>query len=315
MDIRSRVASRLSVGPGGVVLGLALTLFVLPGQAQQGLRPGAAPRQPTPTPQVVTSPGSASDSRAPATSTPVMSGFQFGMLTLHVKEQPLRSILQEISRMTGVSISVAEGLADTRLSFSLEQFRLDEALRQILNGYDTFFLYGVDDVQVGASTLKAVWVYPANQGKALRPGSPIPTSAWTASTLEFQQMMSDPDPKVRARAIDAVIRRTGRESAEAVESILKNADEKDNVRITALNRALTSGVQIPQEVLINLALHDDSVNIRYLALQALPVDPRLRWVADRALQDESSYVNKEAQAILDELDSSAAPAVGPNQRP
>ena len=92
-------------------------------------------------------------------------------------------------------------------------------------------------------------------------------------------------------------------------------DEKDNVRITALNRALSSGVEIPQEVLINLALHDDSVNIRYLALQALPVDPRLRWVAERALQDESSYITKEADAILNELDSSTAPADRANQRP
>jgi hypothetical protein len=243
-----------------------------------------------------------------------MSAFQFGMLTLHAQDQPLRSILQQISGMTGVSISVAEGLADKRLSVSLEQFRLDEALRQILNGYDTFFLYGVDDVQLGASTLKAVWVYPANQGKALRPGPPTATSVWTASTLEFQQMMSDPDPKVRARAVDTVIRRSGRESAEAVESILKNADEKDIVRITALNRALNSGVPIPQEVLINLALYDDSVNIRYLALQALPVDPRLRWVAERALQDESSYVSKEADTILDELDSSVAPDDRANRR-
>jgi hypothetical protein len=315
MDIRSRVASRISVGPGCVVVGLVLTLLVLPGQAQQGSRPGSAPLQPTPKPQGISSPGSASASRAAATPMPVMSGFQFGMLTLHAQDQPLRSILEQISRMSGVPISVAEGLADRRLSFSLEQFRLDEALRQILSGYDIFFLYGVDDVQVGASTLKAVWVYPANQGKAFRPGPPSATSVWTASTLEFQQMMSDPDPKVRARAIDTVIRRTGRESAEAVESILKNGDEKDNVRITALNRALSSGVEIPQEVLINLALHDDSVNIRYLALQALPVDPRLRWVAERALQDESSYITKEADAILNELDSSTAPADRANQRP
>ena len=231
------------------------------------------------------------------------SSFKQGMLTLHAQNRPLRSVLRQITQLTQVAINGAEELPDKQISVDLEQFRLDEALRQVLSGYDVFFLYGADANELGTSSVKAVWVYPAGRAKGL---APMAANAWVANTQEMERTLLDPDPNARARAIDSIIRRTGRESAEVVQAVLKDDDE--GVRITALNRALSSGVEIPQEVLIDLALHDPSANIRFLALQALPVDPRMRWVAERAMQDESLYVSRAAQGIVGELDAAAAPA-------
>ena len=84
-------------------------------------------------------------------------------------------------------------------------------------------------------------------------------------------------------------------------------DKNEKVRIKALHRALYSGVGIPLELLIDLALNDDSMNIRFLALQALPVDPKLRWVAERALHDSNPQVNQKAEEILEELNAANAP--------
>jgi hypothetical protein len=224
------------------------------------------------------------------------------MLTFHAQNRPLRSVLRQITQLTRVSINGAEDLPDKLISVDLEQFRLDEALRQILGGYDVFFLYGADESALGTPSVKAVWVYPAGRAQGL---APMAANAWAAKTQEMERMLLDPDPNARARAIDAIIRRTGRESAEVVQAVLKDGDEE--VRITALNRALNSGVEIPQEVLINLALYDASANIRFLALQALPVDPKMRWVAERAMQDDSVYVSREAQGIVGELDAAASP--------
>ena len=118
-------------------------------------------------------------------------------------------------------------------------------------------------------------------------------------------MLAEPDPEVRARAIETLIRRKGDQSADALQEALRDKNEK--VRIRALHRALYSGVGIPLELLIELALNDDSMNIRFLALQALPVDPKLRWVAERALHDSNPQVNQKAEEILEELNAANAP--------
>src|SRR2546426_8211238 len=205
----------------------------------------------------------------PATQVqPLENTFKYGMLTYRAQNQTLRSILQQIAQNAGVPITLPDGLGDERLSVEFRHFRLDEALRQILNGYDAFFFYGVEQGSNQPVPLKAVWVYPANAGRQLKPAPP---DAWTASTQEFQRMLAEPDPEVRAQAIDTLIRRKGGQSADAVQQALRDKDEK--VRVRALYRALYSGVGIPQELLIDLVLHDESANIRFLALQALPVDP------------------------------------------
>ncbi len=212
-----------------------------------------------------------------------------GMLTFRAQNQTLRSILQQIAQKADVAIVLAEGVGEEKLSVEFQHYRLDEALRQILKGYDAFFFYGAHDEKVPAS-LKAVWVYPASRGRGLKP---VPPDAWAKSTQE----------------IDALVRRRGRQSADAVQEALRDADEI--VRTGALHRALHSGVQIPQELLIDLALNDRSMNVRLLALRALSGDPKLRWVAERALHDPSPSVSEMAQEILSELDAANAPAAPP----
>ena len=224
------------------------------------------------------------------------------MLTYRAQNQTLRSILDRIAAMANVDIALSEGLGDEKLSVEFQHYRLDEALRQMLKGYDAFFFYGVDEERERPASLRAVWVYRATRAQGFKP---TPPDTWAASTQEFQQMLAEPDPEVRARAIETLIRRKGDQSADALQEALRDKNEK--VRIKALHRALYSGVGIPLELLIDLALNDDSMNIRFLALQALPVDPKLRWVAERALHDSNPQVNQKAEEILEELNAANAP--------
>ena len=230
------------------------------------------------------------------------SAFKYGMLTYRAQNQTLRSILDRIAAMANVDIALSEGLGDEKLSVEFQHYRLDEALRQMLKGYDAFFFYGVDEERERPASLRAVWVYRATRAQGFKP---TPPDTWAASTQEFQQMLAEPDPEVRARAIETLIRRKGDQSADALQEALRDKNEK--VRIKALHRALYSGVGIPLELLIDLALNDDSMNIRFLALQALPVDPKLRWVAERALHDSNPQVNQKAEEILEELNAANAP--------
>ncbi|PYU30938.1 MAG: hypothetical protein DMG28_16720 [Acidobacteria bacterium] len=237
-----------------------------------------------------------------AKAEPFQSAFKYGMLTYRAQNQTLRSILDRIAAMANVDIALSEGLGDEKLSVEFHHYRLDEALRQMLKGYDAFFFYGVDEERERPASLRAVWVYRATRAQGFKP---TPPDTWAASTQEFQQMLAEPDPEVRARAIETLIRRKGDQSADALQEALRDKNEK--VRIRALHRALYSGVGIPLELLIDLALNDDSMNIRFLALQALPVDPKLRWVAERALHDSNPQVNQKAEEILEELNVANAP--------
>jgi len=237
-----------------------------------------------------------------AKAEPFQSAFKYGMLTYRAQNQTLRSILDRIAAMANVDIALSEGLGDEKLSVEFQHYRLDEALRQMLKGYDAFFFYGVDEERERPASLRAVWVYRATRAQGFKP---TPPDTWAASTQEFQQMLAEPDPEVRARAIETLIRRKGDQSADALQEALRDKNEK--VRIKALHRALYSGVGIPLELLIDLALNDDSMNIRFLALQALPVDPKLRWVAERALHDSNPQVNQKAEEILEELNAANAP--------
>jgi hypothetical protein len=225
------------------------------------------------------------------------------MLTFRAKNQPLRAILEEIASKANVAIIFAEAVGNERISVEFAHYRLDEALRQILREYEVVFSYGVDPGNEGSASLKTVWVYPANEGPGMSRSS---LSAWKAGTKQLEQNLGEADPEARADAVDSLIKREGRQSVSVVLDALR--DPSEDVREKALSRALSMGVPLPENTLTDLALNDESSNVRLLALQALPVDPAFRWVAQRALKDWSPKVASLARDILRELDAVGKPA-------
>jgi hypothetical protein len=245
---------------------------------------------------------------SPANDAPLENSFKDGMLTFRAQGQTLRSVLKRIGDQAGVSIYLEEGLGNEQLSVEFQHYRLDEALRQILSHYDVYFLYGEGQGTLGSPALRAVWVYPAGHATAPRP-SPQSTAA-TAKEPAPKQPRSNADP----RADDS----TGRKASDPVAKLLEALkDPSGEVRERALSRALIAKTQIPQETLVNLALADESDKVRLLALQALPVDPDLKWVAERAAGDSSQSVNQAAQEILRTFDARdrAKPWAGHTQDP
>jgi len=232
---------------------------------------------------------------APAGTAPV-GPTKENLLTYTAKNQPLQSILNEIGDQAGVVMVVADDVGAERISVEFKDFRLDEAFRQILEDYDVFFYYGNEKNDKTAS-LKAVWVYPAGLGQSLQPAPP---EDW-ASTQEFERMLGDRDPEVRAGAVDTLIERKGPQAGELVMKALR--DDSELVRAQALDRALSSDLDIPQATLNDLALHDTSVNVRFLALEALSEDPNSRWVAEQALRDPDQSVRDLARGLLRQFDA------------
>jgi hypothetical protein len=104
--------------------------------------------------------------RAPANNVPlpVEPGFSNGMLTFRVQNQTLRSALAGISAQSGIAINMGNDLGNEPLSVDFRHYRVDEALRQMLKDYDTFFFYAGDNGNQEATSLRAVWVYPEGRG-------------------------------------------------------------------------------------------------------------------------------------------------------
>ena len=67
----------------------------------------------------------------------------------------------------GVSIIVAQGVGSEHVSADFRNYRLDEALRQILKDYDVLFSYGSDSNTQGNPALRTVWVYTPNHGPGI----------------------------------------------------------------------------------------------------------------------------------------------------
>lgn len=237
---------------------------------------------------------------------PFEGSFENGMLTFRTQNQSLRSVLKQIGDATGVSIHLAEALGNEQISVEFQHYRLDEALRHILSRYDAFFLYGERQDILGSPPLRAVWIYPPGRAETARLLPEVtatagkqatPTQTASAPGAQPAPARTTSTPGLQAAAPPPA---KGSDSAADVLQALK--DPSAEARERALSQALSAKVQIPQETLIDLALTDPSVKVRLLALQALPVDPDLRWVAERAAGDSDPEITQAAREILRTLD-------------
>lgn len=239
-----------------------------------------------------------------ASQEPVVT-FKDGRLGVRAEDLPLPWLLVELSRRGGVAIMGAEGLGDERISVQFQDLPLDEGLRQLLKGHDAFFFYGAEET--APASLKAVWVYPKFTGRTIQP---VPPEKW-ASTGEIEAKLGDPSAEARSRAIFALVERKRDQALDAVLQALKDKD--DQVRTRALYGAVSSSVNLPVVTLRELALHDRSPEVRFLALQALTEHPEGRVIAKMALNDPNPHVRRKAQEILLQLGD--APKFSPPKQP
>ena len=274
---------------GSLALGAGVWAQQLPDAPTSGLKPVpvVAP-QPTPPKPVIT----CKEKR----------------LTARVQKVELEWLLEEIARECGVPVILGGDVGEERVSVEINDFPVDEALRQILARYDAFYLYeAAEEPAAGQSAegatpkLRSVWVYARGQGNGLEP---VPPEDW-ASTREFEKRLDDPDPAVRFRALGILVERLGDGARDAVLQALNDPDEL--VRAEVLQAALDEGLTLPTDLLTNLFFNDPSAQVRFLALEGLRDDPNAREFAERALKDPDQHVQDLAREILAGLDEATRP--------
>lgn len=219
---------------------------------------------------------------------------QRGRLTASIENASLQSVLEELSVKTQIALVAGNGLEGDPVSAELKNVPVEEGLRDLLKNHDAFFYYGA----VGEHTkpvLRAVWVYPRGAAATFRP---VPPEAW-ASTKDLHASLSDHEPAVRERAYEALMSRPDRESRDLLLLALRGASETDpEMRQRLLSRALSTGIDVPREMLADLVRSESSQEIRLMALDAFWGDPSAREVALTALSDPSEAVRARAEDLL-----------------
>jgi hypothetical protein len=81
-----------------------------------------------------------------------------GLLTVQVTDTPLRTVLAEVSHLSGVEIVWGTESGERLVSVDFTALPLDEGLRRVLERYNFMFVYATNDA---TSRLAQIWISSA----------------------------------------------------------------------------------------------------------------------------------------------------------
>lgn len=234
--------------------------------------------------------------RGAAPSAEQLSGIRFekGRLSAQFRNWSLQSVSEQLAAAASVNIVLAEGLENIQISADVNGVVLDEALRNLLSGFDTFFFY--DSSRSLPAALRTVWVYPKGSASALKPVGP---EQW-ASRRELEVALGDADPAARALAYEALLGRPDQRSRSLVIDALRGGERDSALRQRLLATAMSKGFAVPENFLADLARADPSDQVRLMALDALSLHPSAKQIAQAALTDPNEAVRVRAKELLAE---------------
>lgn len=254
--------------------------------------PPAVPKEAVESP-VRAAPPAAEAPHAPAVSSDRSILVENGALSLLLHDQPLGPVLAEISKKSRVNIYSVPAIDIRSVTIELRAVPIDRGLEELLKDCDVF-LYNA------AGQLRSVWVYEKNAGAQL---VPVPPESW-ASTADVERQMNGGSPAERIAAIETLVARNGSSAGEVVNRAL--LDENAEVRLRALDVALSAGVAVSRETLNSLT-YDSSAPIRALALEGIangtplggPREAETDQLIRRMMGDPDAEVRTKASELLD----------------
>jgi hypothetical protein len=221
-------------------------------------------------------------------------------LTVFAEDVPLRSILDEIGRATGVRIRV-DGGDQENVTIAFEDLPVEEGLRRLLRGKDFFMM------SAPRGAIEAAHVY--------RRGAPPPAGARVSAGAGAA--VSQPRQDVASIRSEAIANPSSRRRLRALERLAANADadaamgtvvevleRESNPQL--LERALDIAGQDPStplDVIVNLARRNPDAQVRIKALDHLSQrdrsDARVRHTLEvLATDDPAPEVRTVARRLL-----------------
>jgi hypothetical protein len=258
--------------------------------------------------------------------------YQNDLLSVNVVNYPLRSVLEEIIKQTGLKIAIF-GPLDEKISVRIENLSLDKALSKIIGNKANFIFYYTQKVSGDIPPviqLAEVRVYPQERrGYPILESTPpqaasmMPTSSTTAKVPLTPREKKYPEAagegvdkdKVGEELLNALKSRDGetRESAayaladlgdnKAVEPLIKSLDDENPwVREGAAHALAELGDKRAVDPLIK-SLSDENPWVRESAVRALGElrDEQAVESLKKLLNDEDGDVRESASEVLKEM--------------
>lgn len=222
-----------------------------------------------------------------------------GDVTVRAVNRSLKEVLEVIAQKSGMQID-AQMIADRPLTIDLDGRPVDQALRDMLVREDVLFAF-----QNRGSTdkaLTAAWVLPGGTA-----GTRLPNvAACPREVADLEDRLTAEASSQRAEAIEALIDLQGPDALPAVVQSL--ADQDDEVRYRALEKAHVAGLALPPEVLASLVEKDTSELVRMMAIEAVGYHPSIDEqdkiaLARVAINDSSPAVQTRSSEILSHLET------------
>lgn len=220
--------------------------------------------------------------------------FENGLLTINAENAVLADILVQIAGEANIPVNSETIDPEQRITLSMQNTPIDTAFRELLTGYDYFFLYSA-----AKDKLQATWIYPAGTGQ---------TIALTDHENKSRELAEDDlyssDPISRVLALQQYASSDTKESVQRVKDAVR--DENPDVRTMAILSAQENAIELSVTTLKELAESDPSPTVRSVALNTLSMHGELSSTqitefAETALDDSDESIREEAEAILEGL--------------
>ena len=243
---------------------------------------------------------------AKAYESPHVIKVEDNLLTVKIKELPLKKVMTEIANQTGIKI-VLYGEAKKLLSADLSAFPLDKGLMRLTRGISCVLIYGPKKAKTGEPEIREIIIYPKTSEKAgvCKAASIIDPNKRDQEDLKETSPKLPPEPpenevpgageEIVGPALDA--KRAKKDLDRLTEVLLEGEDEE--VRAGAARSLGDSGDKRAIDPLI-AALRDKDPLVREGAVQALGRigGPKVIPALGEALKDKDKGVREAAVEAL-----------------
>ena len=231
--------------------------------------------------------------------------FSNDLLTVNVQDVPLKELLDEIARQSGLSV-VGSGSLDEKITIEFHNLPLDEGMRLILSHHSFALAYAQQTPGERHLNVPKLWILP----KAEK-GYPIKTTVVDVNTRRgalkdvptdipsLQVALMSGDSSEREDAVDALGESQRLEAVAVLRLALEDVDE--DVREAAIDALEEIGGDEAAQALA-IALEDEDSWVREEAVEALGEigGETAIGLLEQALADQDESIRETAADILAE---------------
>ncbi len=189
------------------------------------------------------------------------------LLTVKVKDVPLRKVMKEFAKQMSVKISFFASEEELIMA-DFSRIPIEEGLKRLLGDFNYSFVYDRRNSKNDSPGIKKIIVLSRKDGVPYRrSASKEVTSSGEPSYEKTMKDLKSDDPLVREEAVDALGATKNENGVSVLAGILFN-DSDDDVRMSAADALGMIGSEDAIDTLKE-ALNDNSVVVRMSAVESL----------------------------------------------